>query len=141
MNREEGLHIGRQVRALLLQRGYPIRKVVLFGSVANNTAHRHSDIDLAVITDAFHASPMEESVDIHLASMTIDPRIETVTLRPDDFDQPFFTLAREIERTGSGCVMLSEPQKSHADSFGGSVACATHEYFQSMNRLNAIIWI
>jgi len=100
MNREEGLRVGRDVKALLLQRGYPVRRVVLFGSVAKNTARPHSDIDLAVITDAFHSSAMEESVDIHLASMTIDPRIETVTLHPEDLERPFFTLAREIERTG-----------------------------------------
>ena len=100
MNRDEGLHIARQVKTLLLEHGYPVLRVVLFGSVAKNTAHQHSDIDLAVVTNSFHSSVMEERVDIHLASMTIDPRIETVTLRPEDFDRPFFTLAREIEKTG-----------------------------------------
>ena len=100
MNREEGIHIGRQVKELLLERGYPVRKVVLFGSVAKNRAHSNSDIDLAVIMDVSHPSFMEERVDVHLASMTINPRIETVTLHPEDFLRPFFTLAREIERTG-----------------------------------------
>lgn len=73
---------------------------MLFGSVAKNTARDNSDIDIAVICDPFKQSQIEESVDIHLASMSIDLRVETVTLHPEDLHRPFFTLAREIERTG-----------------------------------------
>lgn len=100
MNCNEGLHIARQVKTLLLERGYPVRRVILFGSVAKGTAGTRSDIDIAVITSPFHSSQMEERVDIHLAGMDIDMRVETVALRPDDLKRPFFTLAREIERTG-----------------------------------------
>jgi predicted nucleotidyltransferase len=100
VNRQEGLRIARQVKELLLERGYPVSRVVLFGSVAKDTAHEQSDIDIAVVTKPFRESLMDERVDIHLASMDIDLRVETVTLRPEDFKRPFFTLAREIERTG-----------------------------------------
>jgi len=100
MKREDGLHIAGQVKQLLLDRGFPVRRVVLYGSVARDAAHEWSDIDIAVVTDPFRESFMDERVDIHLASMDIDPRIETVTLHPEDFSRPFFTLAREIERTG-----------------------------------------
>ncbi|MBI1812452.1 nucleotidyltransferase domain-containing protein [Candidatus Peregrinibacteria bacterium] len=100
MNRDDGLRIARQVKKLLQERGYPIQHVILFGSVAKNQAHDRSDIDIAVVTSPFKESQLEEGVDIHLASMDIDLRVETVTLHPEDFDRPFFTLAREIERTG-----------------------------------------
>ena len=100
MKRDEGLNIAREVKKLLQQRGYPIRRVILFGSVAKNQAHKQSDIDIAVVTEPFKRSQLEEGVDIHLASMEIDMRVETVTLHPDDFQRPFFTLGREIERTG-----------------------------------------
>ncbi len=101
MNRDDGLRIARQVKKVLHERGYPIRRVILFGSVANNQAHDGSDIDIAVVTNPFKQSQLEEGVDIHLASMDVDLRIETVTLHPEDFQRPFCTLAREIERTGA----------------------------------------
>ena len=100
MNRKEGLRLAKEFKELLLKQGYPVHRVVLYGSVAKGTARADSDIDIAVIMDAFHSSRIREGGDILLASKSIDLRIETVTLHPDDFSRPFFSLAREIERTG-----------------------------------------
>ena len=100
MKRDEGLRLAKQFKALLLQRGYPVQRVVLYGSVAKGTNRPDSDIDIAVVTEPFGVSRIREGGDILLASKDIDLRIETVTLHPGDFDRPFFTLAREIERTG-----------------------------------------
>ena len=100
MNRQEGLRLARKFKKLLLRRGYPIERIVLYGSVAKGTAHLSSDIDIAVITNPFHESRVREGGEMLLASKDIDLRIETVTLHPGDFERPFFALAREIERTG-----------------------------------------
>lgn len=100
MNRNTGLRLARRFKKLLLERGYPVHRVVLFGSVAKGTAKPDSDIDIAVITDGFHESRIREGGDIFLAGKDIDLRIETVTLHPEDFNRPFFTLGRELERTG-----------------------------------------
>lgn len=100
MQRSEGLSLAKKFKELLLSRGYPVHRVVLYGSVVKGTAGTESDIDIAVVTDSFGSSRIREGGDILLASKDIDVRIETVTLHPDDFSRPFFTLAREIERTG-----------------------------------------
>ena len=100
MNRDEGLCLARRFKELLLKRGYPVRRVVLYGSVARGTAGPQSDIDIAVVTEPFLDSRIREGGDVLLLSKHIDLRIETVTLHPEDFERPFFTLAREIERTG-----------------------------------------
>ncbi len=100
MNRNEGLRVAERFKSLLLSRGYPVRRLVLYGSVAKGTAKPDSDIDIAVITDPFALSRIEEGGDILLASKDIDARIETVTLHPEDFNRPFFTLGMELERTG-----------------------------------------
>lgn len=100
MTREQGLHVARRLKDLLVRRGYPVRRVVLYGSVAKGSARPDSDIDIAVVTDAFHASRLREGSDILLASKDVDLRIETVTLHPDDFARPLFALVREIERYG-----------------------------------------
>lgn len=100
MKRAEGLRLARKFKQLLLQRGYPVQRVVLYGSVAKGEAREQSDIDIAVVTKPFGVSRIREGGDILLASKDVDLRIETVTLHPDDFKRPFFALAREIERTG-----------------------------------------
>lgn len=100
MNRNQGLLLAQRLKTLLLQKGYPVRRVILFGSVAKNVASERSDVDIAVITDPFGESRIREGGDVLLASKDIDLRIETVTLHPQDFDRPFFALAREIERFG-----------------------------------------
>ena len=98
MNREEGIHIGRHKKELSAGARLSRAESGTVRFRRKNRAHSNSDIDLAVIMDVSHPSFMEERVDVHLASMTINPRIETVTLHPEDFLRPFFTLAREIER-------------------------------------------
>lgn len=100
MNRDQGIALARRFKNLLRQRGFPVRRVVLFGSVAKGTARPDSDIDIAVVTEPFHESRIREGGSILLASKDVDVRIETVTLHEEDFDRPFFTLGREIERTG-----------------------------------------
>ena len=100
MKRDQGLIIARQFKNLLLSKGFPIQRVLLFGSVAKGTARDDSDIDIAVITLPFLPSRIKEGSSILHTSKDIDLRIETVTLHPEDFDRPFFTLGREIERTG-----------------------------------------
>ena len=100
MNRDEGLRIARRFKDLLLRRGYPVRRVFLYGSVAKGAAHTDSDIDIAVITEPFHPSRIREGGDILLAGKDVDLRIETVTLHPADLDRPLFALGREIEWYG-----------------------------------------
>lgn len=100
MRRDDGLRLAKQLKELLLLRGYPVRRVILFGSVAKNKAREQSDIDIAVITDPFQTSRMREGGDILLASKDVDLRIETICLHPSDLQRPFFALAHELERTG-----------------------------------------
>jgi hypothetical protein len=59
-----------------------------------------SDIDIAVVCDPFHSSRLDEAVDIHRASVEIDPRVETVTLRREDLNCLFFALGRELAKSG-----------------------------------------
>lgn len=100
MNRAEGIRTARKLKELLKLKKYPIRQVFLFGSVAKGTAHVNSDIDVAIVTDPFLPSRMKEGSTYLRLSKNIDMRIETVCLHPEDLKKPFFTLGKEIERTG-----------------------------------------
>jgi predicted nucleotidyltransferase len=96
----EGLHAARSLRERLLRKGVPVRNVFLFGSVARGTARDDSDIDIAVVCEPYKATKHEENVEFLLEGKKVDMRIQTVCLHPQDFENRYFTLAREIERHG-----------------------------------------
>ena len=100
MNKETALRSASALRERLRAKGYPIQKVFLFGSFAKGREHEHSDIDIAVVCTPFLMSKHEENVKFLLSSKDIDLRIETVCLHPEDFDNKYFTLAKEVERYG-----------------------------------------
>ncbi len=100
MKKQDGLTLARKLRRVLLRQGYPVRKVILFGSTATGKAKAGSDIDIAIVTDPFLKSPFDENVRFSLLGRDIDIRIETVCLHPIDFENRYFTLAKEVERHG-----------------------------------------
>ena len=96
----DGMRVARTLEKRLQKHGYPIRSVRLFGSVAQNKAHKWSDIDIAVICDPFLESKYDEKYLFCKEGRDIDIRIEIVCLHPKDFENKYFTLAKEIERYG-----------------------------------------
>lgn len=102
MNATEGLFLAQCLKEKLLERGYPVRQVYLFGSVARGEALPGSDINLAVVSEPFRASKRAENDEFLTASREIHHRIVTVCLHPEDFDARTFSLAQEVERDGIG---------------------------------------
>jgi predicted nucleotidyltransferase len=85
---------------MLRRQGYPVERVVLFGSVVRNGAVEDSDLDIAVVCPPFAASRHEENMALRRLRRDIDVRIEPICLHPEDFRGRSFPLAREVERTG-----------------------------------------
>lgn len=77
-----------------------MRSVFLFGSVARGNAREWSDIDIAIVCDPYKATKHQENVEFLLEGKKVDMRIQTVCLHPMDFENPYFTLAKEVERYG-----------------------------------------
>lgn len=100
MKRSEGLRIARRFREALLAEGYPVQRVLVFGSVARGEATEDSDLDIAVIGEPFAATRHEENMAFRRLCWGIDTRIEPFSLHPDDFEKPYFALPREVEREG-----------------------------------------
>lgn len=101
LTRERGLEIARRFRAALLARGYPVRRVVLYGSVARDQATEDSDLDIAVFCEPFAATRHEENMALRRVRREIDVRISPICLHPADFGNPAFALPREVQRTGT----------------------------------------
>ena len=56
LNKNTGVAIARALRAKLMDQGYPVLRVVLYGSVARDQATEDSDLDIAVICKPFAAT-------------------------------------------------------------------------------------
>ena len=76
-----------------------ISQAFIFGSHAKGTATDRSDIDVALISDAFTGERFEDRRKIVPLRRKIDTRIEPIPLKPEDFDDGG-TLVEEIKRTG-----------------------------------------
>lgn len=78
----------------------PILDVLLFGSAAKGESHEWSDIDIAVVCTPFLPSKYDERKQFSRTAREIDIRAEVVCLHPQDFENKYFTLAKEVERHG-----------------------------------------
>ena len=77
----------------------PIRKAIIFGSYARGYAREESDIDVALISEAFSGDRFEDRRIIIPLRRKIDNRIEPLPFRPEDFENGGI-LAEEIRKTG-----------------------------------------
>jgi len=70
---------------VLKKNNFPVLEAILFGSYALGTPKEESDIDLAIISDAFTGNRFEDRRKIVPFRRGIDSRIEPIPFRPDDF--------------------------------------------------------
>jgi predicted nucleotidyltransferase len=86
----------------------PVRKAILFGSHVKGRAMPESDIDVALISDAFSGDRFEDRRKIIPLRREIDSRIEPLPFRPEDFENGGI-LVEEIKKTG---VVVSLKEKA-----------------------------
>jgi predicted nucleotidyltransferase len=83
----------------LKKHGIPVREVILFGSCVRGGAKEESDIDVAIVSDAFSGDRFEDRRRIVPLRRGIDNRIEPIPLTPVAFAAGG-NLIDEIKRTG-----------------------------------------
>lgn len=76
-----------------------ISEAIIFGSHAKGAAKAESDIDVALISDAFTGDRFEDRRRIVPFRRNIDSRIEPMPFKPEDFHNGGM-LAEEIRKTG-----------------------------------------
>jgi len=76
-----------------------IIEAIIFGSHAKGTAKPESDIDVALISNAFVGDRFEDRRIIVPLRRRIDSRIEPIPFKPEDFKNGG-ALAEEIKKTG-----------------------------------------
>ncbi len=95
MDKKTVISLVRQYAALVRQ-NFSVKKVVLFGSYAKETAKEHSDIDVAVIVD-FIDNILSSQAKLFRLRRDIDARIEPVLIEEKNDKSGFLD---EILKTG-----------------------------------------
>ena len=101
LTREAAIERVRAFAAEVRQRQFPLRQAILFGSYARNEQHEWSDIDVALIADAFTGFGFD---DVKLVSAVLGQKMY-LELEPHTFNTAVYEaqtspLAEEIKRTG-----------------------------------------
>jgi uncharacterized protein len=78
---------------------YPIETAILYGSYANGTYNEWSDIDVALVSEAFEGNRFLDKDSIRKFKMDIDKGISPLPYRPEDFDESDL-FVKEILKTG-----------------------------------------
>ena len=81
----------------------PVSQAILFGSYATGGFTEWSDIDLAIVSDAFQGSRIADRAKVRKITLGVSCDIETIPFRPEDFlvADPF---VREILETGTRLI-------------------------------------
>lgn len=70
----------------LIKNQIPVELVVLYGSYARGTSRDWSDIDLIVVSPAFHGGTKEDYLLLSRAARKVTPQIEAIPFRPKDLE-------------------------------------------------------
>jgi predicted nucleotidyltransferase len=83
----------------LRKHNIPVREAILFGSYVKGTIKEESDIDVAVVSEAFTGDRFEDRRKIVPLRRKIDNRIEPMPFNPEIFSRGSI-LIDEIKKTG-----------------------------------------
>ena len=83
-----------------VEESYQVQFMVVFGSQAKGTAHKYSDIDVCVVSNHFPQNTIEVRKNLTKLARQIDERIEVHPMRTEDYNNRYYTFAKEIRTHG-----------------------------------------
>ncbi len=100
MNQKEAMQTAKQFKLALQAAGVPFDSVIVFGSVARNSMHAQSDIDIAVIGKPYKGDRMDEQYALSRVRRGISYKIQPIWFYPEHMEDKYSTLAQEIKKDG-----------------------------------------
>lgn len=86
--------------AILQKNNIDVKKLILFGSFAQNKQHKDSDIDLAVVSSRFGKNITAEMMLLSKLSWKVSDRIEAILLSEEDLKLKYHPFIGEIKKYG-----------------------------------------
>jgi predicted nucleotidyltransferase len=101
LDKDKIIEIIKTYAARLKEKGINFQKIILFGSYANNTNRKDSDIDIAVVSEEFGKDRFEERVKLTKIAYYVDAHIEPHPVNLKEFmEDNWQTLIHEIKSKG-----------------------------------------
>lgn len=97
---EQALQLAAAYKRALQEAGIPFTKFIVFGSVARNSMHEQSDIDIAVVGTSFKGDRFEEMHMIRTLRYPVSYKIQPIWFYPEHLEDKYSTLAQEIKKDG-----------------------------------------
>lgn len=90
MDKREAIKIAKRY-INTIDKKYPIKNAILFGSFAKNTHHGNSDIDIAIVFD----NPIEDIIDMQIELMCLR-NDDDLLIEPHPFSKSDFTMTNPV---------------------------------------------
>ena len=100
MTKDEGLLLAKQFKSALQEAKIPFQSMIVFGSVARDNVNEHSDVDIAVIGASFIGNRSDEAVAVRRVRRPISYKIQPIWIYPEQLENDWSGLAREIKKDG-----------------------------------------
>jgi predicted nucleotidyltransferase len=101
LDKDDIIEIIKTYAARLKEKGIHFQKIILFGSYANNTQRKDSDIDIAVVSDKFGEDRFEERVMLTKIAYYVDAHIEPHPVSLKEYSEDNWqALIHEIKSKG-----------------------------------------
>jgi len=101
LNRKTAIDIVKDFVFACNQQNIRFKKVILFGSVARNEAHKYSDIDVALVSEQFSGNPYSDWASLSPVKVK---NIKFIDIEPHPYSVKDFKnsdpFIEEIKRTG-----------------------------------------
>lgn len=105
LNQREIKKLARDYKKTLERAGYPVERIVLFGSYTKGHEHDWSDVDLLVVSKKFEThDTFDERVKISVIASGISPLIEAHAASPKEFKKPESPWIIEAKRYGKQLI-------------------------------------
>lgn len=98
--KKEARKIVKKYSQELTNTNFPYKAVYLFGSHASGKAGKWSDIDVAVVSDAFKRNWEKSEILMWRIRRKVDSMIEPIGFTPEDFRENADPMVYEIKKTG-----------------------------------------
>jgi predicted nucleotidyltransferase len=96
---DEAIEVVERFLQIVKTSGIKIDRAILFGSYANGSAGKWSDIDIALVSQDFSGISFYDNKKLIPFLLKIDSRIEVHPFRPEDFNEDNL-FAKEIIKNG-----------------------------------------
>ena len=100
MSKNEIIDIAKRYQEHLQESGVPVETLYVFGSQIKGTAHKWSDIDIAVVSKYLRNKYTEGRFLLRKLRRDVDLRIEPHGFTPEGWADATNPLAYEIRKTG-----------------------------------------